>query len=155
MIDLYVLYTFVRRLTLPFNKWKAFETGVIDDEGNFIVRKEDRTQEQRNSITMMDVLILNLKKLLAKLPFGSSRIGTFAAALYLIREGQFKTNEEIESDISRLDTIMESYLTEATFLIEEGEGGVPANNIGSGKVAAKSDKKTILFRKLARKKLTK
>jgi hypothetical protein len=50
---------------------------------------------------------------------------------------------------------MESYLTEATFLIEEGEGGVPANNIGSGKVAAKSDKKTILFRKLARKKLTK
>jgi hypothetical protein len=104
---------------------------------------------------MMDVLILNLKKLLAKLPFGSSRIGTFAAALYLIREGQFKTNEEIESDISRLDTIMESYLTEATFLIEEGEGGVPANNIGSGKVAAKSDKKTILFRKLARKKLTK
>lgn len=71
----------------PFNKWKAYETGVIDEEGNIIVPQEDRTPEQKRSFKMFDLLVLNIKKMLGKVPGGKSRIATYAAALMLLREG--------------------------------------------------------------------
>jgi hypothetical protein len=123
VIDTFVLYKIIRRLSTPFKDWDMYAAGVIDEEGNFIVPKEDRTEQQLASYSYFDVLILNLKKALAKIPGGSTRIATFAAALYLIREGDNADPIRFESGFDQLVADSQQLLS------EEGEGpAVPANN---------------------------
>ena len=86
VVDLYLVYSFIRRLVTPFEKWDAFKTGVIDNKGNVLIAKRDRDIEQRKSFAVFDLMILKLKKLLSKVPGGSSRLATYAAALWLIKE---------------------------------------------------------------------
>ena len=83
-IDLFVVYLFIRRLTTPFNQTPAFHLGLIDAEGNRL--KTAETPEEKNAMTYFDRLVFNLKRLLAKIPGGNSRIATFTAALLLLRE---------------------------------------------------------------------
>jgi hypothetical protein len=86
IFDIFLLYNFVRRLTTPFKDWDAYKKGVIDAEGRILIPKQDRNYEQGKTLSLFDVLVMNLKKLLLKVPGGSSRLATFGAALYLIRE---------------------------------------------------------------------
>lgn len=86
VINYYMIYSFVKTLTLPFDKWDAFKTGVIDKSGNIIVKKDDRDRAQKASFGPFEVLMRNLKRFLSKLPGGASTIGSFAAALYLLKE---------------------------------------------------------------------
>ena len=39
VIDIYLVYQFLRRLATPFEKWDAYKTGVIDKEGKILVDK--------------------------------------------------------------------------------------------------------------------
>ena len=85
--DLYFLYTFLKRLTTPFDKTKAFEFGIIDDKGKVLRKRSTlKTSEERASYTLMDTLIFNMKKLMAKIPFGSSKLMSYAASLFLLKE---------------------------------------------------------------------
>ena len=34
VVDMFMIYQFIKRLATPFNKWEAFKTGVIDARGN-------------------------------------------------------------------------------------------------------------------------
>ena len=107
VIDTYLTYQFLVRLTKPYTKWKAFKTGVIDDKGNIIVPQEKRTTEQKDSFKYYDLLVLNLRKLLAKLPGGSTKLATYSAALFLLRELDEKKNlnlETLEEDFSKFIT---------------------------------------------------
>ena len=70
LVDLYLVYRILRLFTTPFAEWEANKTGVIDDEGNIVVPSEKRTIAQDDSFTKFDLLILKLKRVLEKLPFG-------------------------------------------------------------------------------------
>ena len=99
VIDIYLVYQFLRRLATPFTKWEAFKTGVIDKEGKVLIPKNKRTPEQQRSFKVFDVMILKLKRLLGKIPGGKSRIASYAAALWLIREyDESKSEEQILSE---------------------------------------------------------
>ena len=99
VIDIYLVYQFLRRLATPFTKWEAFKAGVIDKEGKVLIPKNKRTQEQQRSFKVFDVMILKLKRLLGKIPGGKSRIASYAAALWLIREyDESKSEEQILSE---------------------------------------------------------
>ena len=85
--DLYFLYSFIRRLTLPFKETKAFELGIIDKNGKVLKKRSQlKSTEEKEAYTMTDTLIFNLKKILAKVPGGRTRFATFAAALFLLKE---------------------------------------------------------------------
>jgi len=86
LVDLYLVYRILRLFTTPYTEWDAFKTGVLDAEGNIVLPQEKRTQEQNDSFSKFDLLILKLKKVLEKLPFGKTRLATYAAALFLIKE---------------------------------------------------------------------
>lgn len=86
VVDIFLLYQFLRRLATPFEKWEAFKAGVIDKDGNILIAPKDRERAERDSFQKFDLLVLKLKKLMAKIPGGASRIASFAAALYLIKE---------------------------------------------------------------------
>lgn len=132
VVDIFLLYSFIKRLATPFVSWKAFEQGLIDQQGNILIPRKEMTPEQKGVFGLFDLLILNLKKLLAKLPGGSSQIATFAAALWLLKESDNEpSEEEIEGILQRM-VVEHEQLTEAlqingTLLVEE-EGGVPTNN---------------------------
>ena len=97
--DLYFLYSFLKRLTTDFKDSKAFELGIIDEKGKVLKkRKTLKTAEERDAYTLMDTLIFNLKKIMAKVPFGSTKLASYAASLFLLKEqSQYKKlalNEE-------------------------------------------------------------
>lgn len=87
IFDAFIMYQFLRKISTPFNKTKAFELGIIDEKGK-VLRKRNtlRTVEERAAFTIFDVLVFNLKKLLEKLPGGKTLIASYAAALFLMRE---------------------------------------------------------------------
>jgi len=86
IFNIIVAYQFIKLLTTPWKKQKAYELGIIDDTGKVIKKKEDRTSADKLSFNMFHVLIFNIKKLLEKLPFGKTRLASFATALFLLKE---------------------------------------------------------------------
>ena len=126
VIDIALIYSFLKRLVTPFDQWDAYKIGMIDADGKVIVPKNERTPEQNNSWGYFDRLVANLKKLLGKIPGGKSRIASFAAALLLLRE------ENIDpDDLEYLEEKLYSYMKEATMLIEEA----PTVSAGGGQIA--------------------
>jgi len=123
IIDAFVAYQFIKRLTKPFNKWPAYKTGVIDSDGNIVTPSDERTPQQKKTFKYFDLLVLNLKKLLAKIPGGSSRFATYTAALWLLKEYR---EGDLETLVERID--QPSTLT----MLKED---MAANNVSSGNIA--------------------
>lgn len=93
IVDLFLVYQFIRRLATPFNEWDAYKLGIIDERGNVLrKRKTLKLAKERKAFGIFDVLVLNLKKLIEKVPGGQTRIASYIAALYLIREWNHFSN---------------------------------------------------------------
>ena len=147
-IDLFVTYKFLRYLTTPWEDQEAFKLGIIDKNGKRIKDKEVKTQAEKDSFTMLHRLVFNFKRILHKVPLVKSKIGTYAAALFLLKEHmndeefnvlleyveeagdfQFNINEEINQ------------LTKETAYKILGEDSMdikeaaPVNNMGDGEIA--------------------
>lgn len=119
IVDAYITYRFLRNLTTPFEKWDAYTYGIIDENGNIIKKsKELTTIKERESFSIFDRLTLNMKKILAKIPGGSTRFASYAAAIALLKEDSELTEEEFEEVMAALI----------------GEDGI-ANSVGSGNFA--------------------
>ena len=74
-------------MVTPFEKTDAFKLGIIDKDGNYLKKQKDlESKQEKLASNIFTRLVFNIKKLLAKVPGGSSRLGSFATALYLIRE---------------------------------------------------------------------
>lgn len=133
VLDIFLTYQFLKRLTTPFDQWDAYKLGIIDADGKVLRKRKDLGMaEDRAAWGYFDIMTANLKKLIMKLPGGKERIATFAAALLLLREhntGSIKSKEILEQKFNEYLAITEERLS------EEGEGGMPANNVGAGKVA--------------------
>lgn len=110
VIDIFLLYQFIRRLATPFEKWDAFKLGIIDKNGKVLKKKSSlKTREEKNAWGFFDILVANLKKLLSKVPGGRSRLASFAAALLLLKEkDSSKLNDKeylIETFLDIMDDI--------------------------------------------------
>ena len=85
-VDLFITYKFIKLLVTPWKKTDAFDAGVIDDKGKLLVKVADQTSAQKKTYTVFERLVFNMKRILEKIPFGKSRIASYAAALYLLKE---------------------------------------------------------------------
>ena len=109
MLDLFMIYQFIRRLVTPFSEWDAYKLGIIDERGKVLrKRRQLRRREERDAFGVFDVLVLNLKKLLERLPAGQTRIASYAAALWLIREHKAFTPESMLTEDMSDEQIQES-----------------------------------------------
>lgn len=136
MVDIFLVYQFIKRLVTPFEKWEAFKLGIIDEKGNFLIkRKNFTTLKQQDAMGTFDVMILNLKKLLGKLPLGQTRLATYGAALWLIKEyNQFTDKENLLTEDLSDDIIeysMEDFKAFLSILFSEEE----MMTAGSGQIA--------------------
>lgn len=133
-VDLYTTYQFIKRLVTPFEKWRAFNLGIIDGEGRQLrTRSEFKNESEHSAFGYLDLLALNLKKILAKVPGGNKTFGTYAAALLLMREYP-KVQREEAALIDELPELMEGYLAEAALLDEDA----PTNSGVGGPAIATS-----------------
>ena len=143
--ELVLVYQFLKRLTTPFDETKAFELGIIDERGKRIKSKEIKTTEEKNSYGYFDKLVFNLKKLLEKLPGGKTKLASYAAALFLIREAQkperkYTTKdlqEELDASIKELEKRTMKNLKN---LVED----VPANASGAAVAGTGDDSDTVV-----------
>ena len=99
-IDLFVTYRFLKLLTTPFEKQDAFKLGIIDKDGNRIRQPKSTkpavelaTSELKNAYTILHKLVFNVKKLFNKVPGLRTKVGTYATALFLLKD-TFKEHVE-------------------------------------------------------------
>ena len=111
VVDLFLVYQFIRRLATPFNKWEAFKLGIIDANGKVLIKRKDFSNSQQSKAWgIFDIMIANLKKLLGKVPGGSSRLASYAAALFLIKEYKAFTDESMLTEDMSEEDLEESLL---------------------------------------------
>lgn len=112
-VDLFMVYQILKRLVTPFEEWEAFTSGVIDAEGNILVKKDKRTSPQKESFQKLDLMMSRIKRLMAKIPGGQTKIASWAAALWLVKEsddvefGENLLDEELERKLADYITITE------------------------------------------------
>jgi len=104
VVTSFTVYKFIKDITTPFTELKVFDKGQIDKNGEFIVDPK--------SISPYDRLIVNLKRLLAKIPDPTIKARlkylTSAIVLFVEETEQYGANPDIVfNDI-------------AEFLIENG-----------------------------------
>jgi len=115
--NIYFVYQFLKKLVTPFNKTKAFDLGLIDEKGKILKRRRDlEGDEEKSAYNLSDTLIWNIKKLMGKIPGGKSRLASYAAALWLIKEQQdgYKITEE-ELELQFFDQFEKMYNNDLEF----------------------------------------
>ena len=120
-IDAFITFRFLKLLVTPFNKTEAFKFGIIDERGK-VLRKYKTLERvaERQAYTILHRLVFNVKKLIEKLPGGKSRLASYAAALFLIKE---HVNQYHDSDGKLVEKEFYKYLKDND-LIEEEDGEI-------------------------------
>jgi len=131
-VDLFVTYRFLKLLTMPFEKQDAYKLGIIDKNGHRIKKEKSTkpavelsTTELKNSYTILHKLVFNIKKIFAKIPGLRSKVGTYAAALFLLKD----TFKESVEDPNTFEKQFLNYLEEQGI---ELDGSIDEEVIGFG-----------------------
>tara|TARA_Y100000768_G_scaffold292398_1_gene226321 strand:- start:28 stop:642 length:615 start_codon:yes stop_codon:yes gene_type:complete len=138
-IDLFVTYRFLRLLTTPFEDTDAFKFGIIDKKGNRVKLPKSTkpavelaTSELKNSYTILHKLVFNIKKIFAKVPGLRTKVGTYAAALFLLKD----TFKESVNDPDMFEKEFVKYLKENNI---EFDDEISEEVIGFGEVLPKGE----------------
>ena len=143
-IDLFVTYRFIKLLVTPFEKTEAFKLGIIDENGDRIRPQRDpvtnilpameklRTTEQKNAYTILHKLVFNIKKIFGKVPGLRTKLGTYAAALFLLKD----TFKESVDDPDMFEKEFMKYLKEEGYEIDDS---ISEEVIGFGEVLPKGE----------------
>jgi hypothetical protein len=135
-MDLILIYQFMKRLTTPFDKTEAFKLGIIDKNGKRTDKKIE-TKEEEKAYGYFDRLTINIKRLLEQLPGGKSKLASYAAALFLIRESanpkEHYTQQELaEGLMENMDNLEESTGKTLEQLMEDAPATSTAGVVGTG-----------------------
>ena len=142
-IDLFVTYRFIKLLTTPFEKTDAYKLGIIDENGNRVmpppiagVRQTKPatlgTTAEKNAYTILHKLVFNIKKIFAKVPGLRTKVGTYAAALFLLKD----TFKESVDDPDMFEKEFMKYLKEEGV---ELDNSISEEVIGFGEVLPKGE----------------
>ena len=144
-IDLFVTYRFLRLLTTQFKDTDAYKLGIIDENGNRIMLPKPKTgvkilkpqvelvtSEQKNSYTILHKLVFNIKKLFAKVPGLRTKVGTYAASLFLLKD----TFKEHVEDPDMFEKEFVKYLKENDI---EFDDSISEEVIGFGEILPKGE----------------
>ena len=85
-LDTIITFRVLKLLTTKWEDQAAFKVGLIDDKGKRLKKVKVKTKDQKNAYTFLHRLIFNLKRLIGFLPGGKTRLASYAAALFLIKE---------------------------------------------------------------------
>ena len=140
-IDLFVTYRFIKLLVTPFEKTDAYRLGIIDADGKRIQEPGTtnkpttlRTVEEKSAYTVLHKLVFNIKKIFAKVPGLRTKLGTYAAALFLLKD----TFKESVDDPDIFEKEFMKYLKEQGYEIDDT---ISEEVIGFGEILPKGEYK--------------
>ena len=139
-IDLFVTYRFIKLLVTPFEKTDAFKLGIIDADGKRTLEPGTnkpttlRTVEEKSAYTVLHKLVFNIKKIFGKVPGLRTKLGTYAAALFLLKD----TFKESVDDPDIFEKEFMKYLKEEGYEIDNS---ISEEVIGFGEVLPKGEYK--------------
>jgi hypothetical protein len=102
--DLGYTFRFIRMMVMDWKDWDAYKEGIIDENGKRNRNVKLDTDAKKSAYTPFIRLAANIKRLIAKIPGGGSKLGSFASALFLIKEkvgtkGLEKICKELNVDV--------------------------------------------------------
>lgn len=107
--DLFYAFRFLKLLVTPWDKMVAYELGIIDENGK-VLKKKRTTPEEKAAYTVFHRLVFNIKRLLGKLPFGKTKLATYASALFLIKESTNISEDTIHEVLSEIFDDLENQI---------------------------------------------
>ena len=110
-IDTVITFRVLKLLTMKWTDHEAFDMGIIDKKGKRNKEVSIDTKKKKEAYTFLHRLVFNLKRLIELLPGGKSRLGSYASALFLIKEHTGLTGSQLDKEIFK-------YLQEANLLGE-------------------------------------
>ena len=125
VVDTVIVFRILKMMTRKWEEMDAYKFGLIDDNGKRIKSKKPKTSEEKNSFTLLHRLVFNLKRVLELLPFGRTRLASYAASLALLKEN-FNINGEA------LERHFYQYLKENDLVLDLLEGHDNMNNLQKG-----------------------
>ena len=138
-VDLSVTYRFVGVLATPVEDTDAFKLGIIDEKGNRIRKPKSTkpavelaTTELKNAYTILHKLVFNIKKIFAKVPGLRTKVGTYAAALFLLKD----TFKESVNDPDMFEKEFVKFLKENNIELDDS---ISEEVIGFGEVLPKGE----------------
>lgn len=106
VVDNVIAYRVLSMLVKPFDETDAFRLGIIDADGNNLIKQRDlKTSEQRDAYTYLHRLVFNLKRIINKLPGGESKLRNIIAAMFLLKESY--ASRTVRVDEARFIKIVE------------------------------------------------
>ena len=84
--DLAYTFRFIRLMAMDWKSWDAYKLGIIDENGKRQRNVKLDNNEKKSAYTPFIRLAANLKRLVSAVPGGGSKLGSFASALFLIKE---------------------------------------------------------------------
>ena len=143
-IDLFVTYRFIKLLVTPFEKTDAYKLGIVDKNGNRVSPPRDPvtnvkqppkkliSTEEKAAYTILHKLVFNIKKIFGKVPGLRTKLGTYAAALFLLKD----TFKESVDDPDMFEKQFMKYLHEEGYEIDDS---ISEEVIGFGEVLPKGE----------------
>lgn len=129
VVDIFMVYQFIKRLVTPFDQTPAYRLGLIDAEGKKL--RKAQTPEEKQALGYFDRLVFNLKRLLGVLPAGKTTLASYAAALLLLREEDERLITDDEYLLEEFRKVIDNIdMTAYNKLMEDA----PANMTGASVV---------------------
>ena len=133
-IDTVITFRVLKLLTMKWTDHEAFDMGIIDKKGKRNKEVQIDTKKKKEAYTFLHRLVFNLKRLIELLPGGKSRLGSYATALFLIKEHTGLTGSQLDKEIFKYkkeanllgENLLEEFTlitkleTEKTFQLRKG-----------------------------------
>ena len=142
--DLVYTFRFLKLLVTPFEETDAYKAGIIDGDGvrrkDFDFNKSENKTAWSEYYTPFHRLVYNVKRFLTNVPGGKSRLASFAAALYLIRESYGVSESNIQKGLLKLGIDPLDLLTEGNhwFVLEDKRLSPGVYRVKNSKILNKS-----------------
>ena len=119
--DIAYTFRFIRMMVMDWKDWDAYKQGIIDENGKRNRNVKLDTDSKRSAYTPFVRLVANIKRLVAKIPGGGSKLGSFASALFLIKEKANLSEKGLKAICEKCDIEVLDFLNESNewFLLQD------------------------------------
>ena len=89
VISAFTVFKFIKMMSDPFTKMEAYKLGIIDEKGKFLKKVDTlETNKEKQSVDSFHRLIINLKKIIQKVPDPKlkAQMKTLPTAMILLKD---------------------------------------------------------------------
>jgi len=100
--DTYYTFRFLKTMTTKWTDMEAYKRGIVDENGKVLKKGSQISSEDKSHYTLFHRLVFNIKRILEKLPFGKTKLASYAAALFLLKEETNLSQEQIKEALEQI-----------------------------------------------------